>query len=196
MRKLSVVLLIVVSSCQLASDNKKEVRSYFDLNGFIHQLITDQLSASKYPVIKTSIANGTEEQVVVEKPDSLFWNTELTPLIKADINKPSLVDSYKINDGLKEQNSNLKKLVYSAKPETNTDVIRLEIKYLENIAEVRQVVVWVETKNPVYSARQKIDLWVNRYKNQLLIDSLSIKGFNKTLLQDSLQYKSKLIVKH
>lgn len=196
MRKLFLLLFIFVTGCQPVTNSKNEANSYFDLNGLMHQLIVNQTTEGYYPVIKTSVANGIEEHIEIEKPDSLFWVTELTPLIKADINKPSLVDVYKISDGLKEQNSNLQKLIYSAKPTSNADVIRLEIKYLDNTNDVRQIVAWIGTQNPVYSAKQKIDLWVNRYKNTLMIDSLSVKGFNKTLLQDSLLYQSKTIVKH
>jgi len=195
MRKIFFLLFIIMAGCK-PTDSQSDINQYFDLDSFVHQLIVNQTTVGNYHVIKTSVANGVEEHTEIEKTDSLFWVTELTPLIKADINKPSLVDAYKISDGLKEQNSNLQKLVYSEKPETNADVIRLEIKYLDNTNDVRQVVAWTGTQNPVYSAKQKIDLWVNRYKNTLLIDSLSVKGYNKTLLQDSLLYQSKTIVKH
>lgn len=198
MRKILLIAFSVFLwiGCQPSDTNQNAPNEYFDLEGFVQQLISNQIKGTSYPVTKISSANGVEEESVVATPDSLFWRKELTPLIKADINKPSLKDAYKITDGISEQRSNLQRLVYIALPDTKTEVLRLEIKYLQEVGEARQVVAWVATKNPVYESKQKIDLWVNKYNNNLLIDSLIIKGFNKTLMQDSLMYQTKLIVTH
>ena len=196
MRKLYFLLTILWVGCQPATTKQNEPTSYFDMDSFAQRLIENQTNTDKYTVTKISVANGVEEKTRVAKTDSLFSTKELTPLLNANINKPSLSGAYSVTDNLPEKNSNLKRLVYTILPKSNSDVSRLEIKYLDSIEEVRQIVAWITTKNPVYNSKQEVNLWVNRYNGKLLIDSLSIKGFNKTLFQDSLTYQTKLIVKH
>jgi len=195
--RLTIATFVILwFGCRPADPYQDVEYQNFDLKALVQQLIENQASVKNYTVHKISTANGIEEQSEIGTPDSLFWEKELTPLLKADINKPSLKGVYKISDGVADQKSNLQRLVYAALPSANADVMRLEIKYLDNASEVRQVIAWISTKNPVYDSKQKISLWVNKYNNRLMIDSLSIKGFNKTIMQDSLIYQTRLIVNH
>lgn len=195
MKRLFVLFLIAAVACESVESNDGKTAPYFDLNSFVNSLIQTQ-SISSSVIEKTTLANAVEEKVKVESADSMFWKTELTPLLNADINKPSLFDAYTIESSVPDDKSNLLKNVYEVKPNTNASVQKLEIKYLKKPSEVRQIVAIIHKDNPVYDSYQKINLWTNRYNNKLLIDSLSVTGYNKTVFQDSLIYQTKLSVNH
>ena len=192
MRFITIVSLLLWMGCKPISVQIESTDSYFDLPGFSQKILVSQIKA-KSKVLKTIQVNAIEEQNNL-LADSLFWATELSPLLKGNLNKPSLADGYSVQKDISEQSSNLLKTVYTALPETHTSITSLEIKYLGTDTEVRQIVAQFESKNSVYTTEQVVQLWINKYGNQLLIDSISTQGFNKTILLDSMKYYSKVVV--
>lgn len=195
MRKFLLLTFISVVACQQVSKQEGTAEPYFRINDFVNTLIQSQAQSGN-KVHKLTIANGIDEVVEISEPDSAFWKTELTPLLSADINKPSLFDAYTIKEGASEETSNLLRTIYDAKPKVDVSVKRLEIKYLNKPTEVRQIIATINKDNPVYNSYQKINLWTNKYGGKLLIDSMNVTGYNKTVFQDSLVYQTKLKVLH
>lgn len=193
MRLLILLSLIIGVSCNPVSTNKEAKGSLFDLPAFSRRLVETQVNAN-YKVIKTSIVNEIEDKFSVAVTDSVFWATELYLLLNGDLNKPSLIGEYIVQNDVSEPSNNLTKTVYSAVPDSKATLKQLEIKYLDSPLEVRQILVHIESKNTVYQSQQSVHLWVNNYKNKLLIDSLITEGFNKTILMDSIKYRSKVVV--
>lgn len=193
MRLLTIFISLFIFGCQPLSSQKEIKPVYFDMPGFSQELLASQVMA-KSKVVKRTVVNGAQEKQDIAKADSSFWATELYLLINENINKPSLVDAYTIQKDVSEDSSNLKKTVYTALPESNAVIKKLVIKYLNNPSEIRQIFAEVSNSNSVYTTHQTFELWVNKYENQLLIDSLINIGFNKTILLDSMTYSSKVVV--
>lgn len=194
MRILIFFISVIGISFQPVSTNQVAKGKYFDLASFTQILVENQVVANTH-ITKTTNVNGVEEIIEIGKADSLFWTTELFLLLNANINKPSLIDSYSIEKDINEETSNLLKTIYTALPEAKTEIKKIEFKYLNTQNEIRQVLAVINTKNSVYSTKQTVEMWVNKYGNKLLIDSLVTTGYNKTILLDSMRYSSKVVVR-
>jgi len=194
MRNIAFVLLLLATQCTAPTPKVKAVQSYFDITPFAQNLVSTQAEAAG-SVVKTTMVNGVVEEMQVAKTDSLFWAVELHTLVIANINKPSLASAYVVEEQVNEPSSNLLQTIYTALPNTQGNVKKLVIKYLNKPQEIRQILVELETNNPVYATNQRIHIWLNERNNQLKIDSLISSGFNKTIFLDSMIFSSKVIVK-
>jgi hypothetical protein len=193
MRLWVIIISVLWLGCQPIIPNNSSTDKFFDLPEFSQKLIESHVVAQSSVIKKTSV-NEKEEISNLNITDSLFWATELYPLLVGDLNRPSLIDAFKIEEDIPETTSNLKKIIYTSLPEANTNIQRIEIKYLHTIDEVRYVKAQIHTNNSVYNTEQSIQLWTNRYGKQLFIDSVITFGFNKTILLDSMTYTSKVVV--
>ncbi len=192
MRYIPLIIALFMIGCTSPAPKKADIKPYFDITSFTENLILNQ-SQSGLPVSKKLWVNGVKEEVEVKNTDSLFWATELYPLLIAEINKPSLLGAFDIQEKVEEQNSNLLKTIYTALPDANTTVKKIEIKYLNNPKELRQIVAQLKTENHVYKTTQNIHVWLNDYNGLLLIDSLKTTGINKTIFLDTMHYASSVI---
>lgn len=183
------IIFLLLAGCQSVIPEKETINKYFDLPSFTRDLISVQAKVSS-PVTKIMGVNGVGETILIDHPDSLFWANELSPMLSGTINKPSLVDAYLVEENVPDEFSNLLKTTYTAKPETNTIIKKLEIKFLKSIDEIRQVHAFVDNQNLIYSTQLEVHLWVNRREKSLLVDSIITSGFNKTIFLDSMKYKT------
>ena len=191
-------ILILLSAllwigCQPITPPTNSTDKYFNLSGFVQELLIAQTKL-KSNVVKITQVNNVEERNSSIKADSTFWAIELSPLLNVDLNKPSLADAYSVQSNVSENSSNLLKTVFTALPESKTNITLLEVKYLKNPTNIREVIAHIQSENSVYTTHQVINLWLNKYGNQLLIDSIYMQGFNKTILLDSMKYSSKVLV--
>ncbi len=194
MIKLATLLIpLLLIGCYSTTSKVNTTAKYFDLPGFTKKLLVRQVVAHN-KVIKASQVNKVSETIVIDSADSLFWATELFPLLNETLNNPSLPDSYLVKQHVPEASSNLLKIEYTAMPNTSARIKKLEVKYLTNPSEIRQIIAVIESNNSVFNTQQIVQLWVNKYGNQLFIDSLQMEGFNKTILLDSMHYSSKIVV--
>lgn len=193
MRIFILFISLLWAGCQPITSNISSNEAYFDLPGFAQELLETQVKGQGQ-VVKTIQVNQVQELSIIDNPDSIFWATELFPLLNGNINKPSLINAYSVQQDIPDESSNLLTTVYIALPESNTTIKKLEIKYLVSIKEIRQVIVFIDNKNSVYNTQQVIQLWTNKYGSKLLIDSLVTEGFNKTILLDSMKYRSKVVI--
>jgi len=193
MRIVVLISALLWIGCQPITPQTNTSNKYFNLSGFAQELLISQ-AKDKNSVVKITQVNNVEERNSGFYPDSSFWAIELSSLLNANLNKPSLSDAYSIQSNVSEKNSNLLKTVYTASPETNAHITLLEVKYLKNPKEVRQIIAFIKSENSVYNTHQVINLWLNKYGSQLLIDSIYMQGFNKTVLLDSMKYSSKVVV--
>ena len=193
MRLLVILSVFLWIGCQPIETQTNSTDKYFDLPHFSQELLKAQIN-TKSKVVKITQVNKVEEKNNINKADSAFWATELSPLLNEELNRPSLIDAYSIQNDIPEQTSNLLKTVYTALPNTHTDIKWLEIKYLDTPKNIRQITARFRSENSVYTTEQVVNLWVNKYGNLLLIDSINTQGYNKTILLDSMKYCSKVVV--
>lgn len=200
MKYFNYILLLAFSIGCTPEPKTDSINKYFDLPGFTQSLIKNQASSNR-SVSKKSTVNSRTEKQIIGQTDSLFWTNELTFLLNSNLNIASLIDAYNIQENIPDSGSNLLKTIYTSLPESNGIVKKLEIKYLDDLSEVRQIIIEIENTNSVYSTQKKIRLWVNNFPvstkehvGQLKIDSIITTGFNKTIFLDSMIYSSVLVV--
>jgi hypothetical protein len=66
---------------------------------------------------------------------------------------------------------------------------KLRIYYLDEPSDIRQIYAELNSDNLIANSSTKINLWINRYNDGLLIDSLQIVGCEKTFMQAEREYQ-------
>jgi hypothetical protein len=174
-----LLLVLIVTACVPTSANKDADKKYFDIAALIHQQI-GELSKRKPKVEKNILLGGTKDQI---STDTLDWGKELALFKEADINSPSLRDSYEIDDDKPNQT-----ITYTAK-EDKLKVREIKLQYNENsqIADLKinQVKIVFTDDNQLYEIQRVMEMSL---KDNLL-SNYAIKGFQKVAMKDSLVYR-------
>lgn len=161
------------------SANQDADKKYFDLAALIHSQIST-LSKQKPQIAKTVNLSGQNDQILT---DTLDWEKELALFKEADINSPSLRESYEINDDKAS-----KTLTYTAKEE-KLKVREIKLSYDEHsqmtALKVKQVKIVFSDDNQLYEIQRVMEMTL---KDNLLT-SYSIQGFQKVAMKDSLVYQ-------
>lgn len=119
------VFFCFLTSCENApgieNPDKMEVLPYFDLKGFVNQEI-EKLDGRN--VTKISRINGVSEQSD-RITSTEEWKEELGAFFDADINKPSLIDSYTT-----EVEKDI--LIHRAKPEAKVSIQEIRVRIVND----------------------------------------------------------------
>ncbi len=176
-------LLLLLLSCAVAcvptSATTDADKKYFDLVQFTDNQV-HELYMQKPQVKKKIFLDGQTDQIT---SDTLNWEKELALFREADINSPSLRDSYEISEDKIRHT-----LTYTAK-ESKLKVKEIKLVFDEqshtNSVSVRQVKIFFSEDNQLYEIQRDLSM---ELKNNLL-SAYSIKGFQKVILKDSLIYE-------
>ena len=187
MRLILVFFLLLVHLGCTTKPQKAAGSKWFDVPKFVNGLVVN-MDDKNPKVTKTFILNNTSETKQYAYADSSFWAKELTKLSELDLNKPQFRDEITLNARIKDNNSNLLIDEYLLTGKKDTPFKKLSIYYLKYPLDVRQVYVELKSDNLIAHSETKISLWLNRYNDKLLIDSLQITGEDKTLMQPSRDY--------
>jgi hypothetical protein len=186
MRLLILIFTITLFGCQ--SQPKQEVKQlWFDLPGFVDELVLN-MSAQSRPATKFFRLNSEKEAKEYESSDSTFWATELAKLKEINLNSPQVRDIISIKRSIKDDKSNLLINEYSVAANNMTALKKLKIYYLTDTSEIRKIYAELSSNNFIEKSATKINLWLNSYNNQLLIDSLEIMVEDRTLMQSPREY--------
>ena len=181
LKNLFLLLLsfVIVTACVPTSANKDAEKKYFDVAGLIHQQISE-LNKRKPKVEKNTSLSGEQGKI---STDTLDWNKELALFKEADINSPALRDSYEI---IEDKAS--KTVTYTSKEE-KLKVKEIKLQYNENsqitALNINQLKIIFAENNQLYEIQRVMEMTL---KNSLL-NSYSIKGFQKVAMKDSLVYE-------
>ena len=192
MRSLVLLTLILVfSSC---SEEVKTVRTeWFDIPDLSNRLIMNMSDAGP-SIHKEFIFNGESESRRIDETDSSFWRIELAKLAEINLNSPMVRDYIDLKAASRDNYSNLMVDQYKIDHASKSSIKEVLIYYLDVPSEIRQIHVRFNESNLVFKSETEIDIWLNRYQDLLLIDSLSFSSREKTLLQSKRDYTNKLSV--
>lgn len=155
MRLLTLFFLIVLTiSCQNPQADS-QIKTYYDLAGFIKNQI-QMLSKSKVTVEKNVLIDGKKEEISNSKID---WEKELELFIQADLNKQAYQQSYNKT----ETDSTV---VYLLKQDEKLPVNRLEIVF-DSKKEPEKINAQFATKNYLYESSKNLVMVLenNRIQN-------------------------------
>lgn len=186
MRLTILLFSIALLGCKPESQEKVE-NIFFDLPGFVDELVLN-MGIKNHRAIKTFTLNSDTETRQYDSSDSAFWARELFKLRELDLNSPQIRDILNINSNLNDANSNLLIDEYLLPDNNLAPLKKLKIYYLGDSSEIRQIFAEFNTDNLMANSSTKINLWINRYNDRLLIDSLQIVGCDKTFMQPEREY--------
>lgn len=180
-------LLIVagLSSCGNVEDSPSHYLSF-------DSLITEQiklLSHSKAKLKKTASLDDKADSTDFTVPDSAGWSKELGVFLQLDmINKPIYRDQYTVHEG-QDPKSNLTVRTFEGKTEsTDLPVSSLKIYYLKDFSNIRRIEGVYNEENTLYGSSQFLSLELQDIHNKNVLTSYSIKGNQKMIMADSLQF--------
>ena len=186
MRLTIAIFILALIGCKPEPQHKLDA-PVFDLPGFVDELILN-MDSKNHSVTKTFSLNSDTETKQYDSSDSIFWARELAILKDIDLNSPQLRDVISINNNLKDENSNLLIDEYLVADDNTALFKKLSVYYLKESSEIRQVYAELTSDNLISKSSTKFNLWINRYNNKLIIDSLQIIGCDKTFMQPEREY--------
>jgi len=187
MKLIAVVLMITtLFSCSTKPSEVKLQPNVFDLPSFIRDLRIN-MNDKKRPVIKSFRLNDKTETKTINSADSSFWALELGQLEQIDLNAPQLKGYLISNTGIEDSLSNLLINEYLINKK-EIPIKKLRIYYLDEPDNIRVIHAELNSDNFIAQSTSRIDLWLNRYNNKLLIDSLRISGSDKTIMLEPKNY--------
>ncbi len=180
MKKITTLFFLsfLCIACVPTTDISNAEKKYFDLTKFVQQQ-TEMLNAQKRKVKKQVNLSGQADEI---QTDTLDWEKELALFREADINSPSLRDSYEISE---DKVNGI--VIYTAKEEKQK-VREISIIFGENNTvekvNIKEIKIVFSEDNQLYEIQRTMEM---QLKNNLL-SAYSIKGFQKVILKDSLVY--------
>jgi hypothetical protein len=178
-RGLVLVLCMVGWSCTPpVANQQKTINKYFDLDGLIDDQLKliDSLSPS---LSKTAEINGVSETTEFEAADSV-WAKELLIFRLADLNKPTLVDSYQKRSSIVHGDSII---TYISKSPKATLVDTLGIVLQNN----RPKSVWasLNSANTLFQSSKNLSLHFEPIGDEMVVSAYSVYGWQKMTSRDS-----------
>jgi hypothetical protein len=178
-----VLLLLLGTACQ--QQTQRGVLYYP-----VGKLVTEQiqyLTLRQAMVQKVALLDGAESETTFVPNDSLAWVKELDIFRTLDvINKPVNQGAYEVQDGIRDQNSNLKIKTFT----TNTPLpVRfLKVYYQGNLQQVKKIESHFVEQNALYTAERYMTLEFDQYNNQQVLTRYAIRGGQKMFLGDSVHF--------
>jgi hypothetical protein len=185
--RLSTLLLLITLGCTPKPEHKAD-SLMFDLPKLVDELVLG-MDTKNHRAIKTFELNYDSETKQYESTDSSFWAIQLARLREIDLNSPQIRDVLNITTNIKDDKSNLLINEYLVSENNNASLKKLSVYYLNDTSEIRQIYAELNSDNLIANSTTKINLWINRYNDGLLIDSLQIVGCEKTFMQAEREYQ-------
>ena len=178
-------LSIITLSCGDIKPQKTD--AYFSMDSLLDAQI-EYLLANNLSLQKIAIANADTAEALIS-PDSLQWANEFEVLRALDINKPALIGRYELVKK-PDPNSNLQLISYQAKSD-ELEVQQFDIYYLNNPQNIKWIKANSKEHNSIFTASKEAELEFDKSNGQWLLKSVSIRGFQKMILQDSVVFQVK-----
>ena len=185
--RLATLLLLLALGCTL-KPQQKAGSLLFDLPKLVDELVLG-MDTKNHRTIKTFELNHDAETKQYESTDSAFWAVQLARLREIDLKSPQIRDVLNITRNIKDDKSNLLINEYLVADNNQASLKKLSIYYLDEPSEIRQIYAELNSENLIANSSTKINLWINRYNDGLLIDSLQIVGCEKTFMQAEREYQ-------
>ena len=184
-----IILLLSISLFGCSQEPQPGVSHlWYDLPNVVDELVVN-MNTKNHKTIKTFILNSDTETKTYDSTDSTFWALELAKLKEIDLNSPQIRDVLSVKSSIKDESSNLLINEYLMPEGGNSSLKKLNVYYLKDTTEIRKIYVELNSDNLISNSGTKINLWVNRYDEKLLIDSLQIVGCDKTFMQPEREYR-------
>lgn len=182
-----IPLLFFLCALALGSCQEKNTSSnkYFDVDGLIdHQV--EYLLKMKASITKSASVDSAKDRSTFT-PDSAGWTEELAVFRHLElINKPIYAQAYKVEDGVNDDNSNLTVMTLNAK--SNIPIKQFKVYYQNDPERLRRIEATIEEQNTLYYTSRKFVIELDDHQGELALSQLSVKGVQKMILRDSVNF--------
>lgn len=182
-----LILTTLVGCTNNLAVNENSVQ--LDLPKFA-QTLANNMANRPLNISKTFVLNEISETKIYTQSDTSFWVKELIILENIDLNSPQLNGTFEIVKGLEDQFSNLIIDKYTFTPENEIGIKKLLVYYLDVPGDIRHIKAELSTANLISKSSSELSIWMNRYGEDLLVDSLEVISTNKTLMQPARNYRN------
>ncbi len=184
MRKRSLCFLvlsgIVCLSCQ---KNTGKADTFFDSLA----VASTQLLVKQKASIRKEVHIGNRQDTVQLQPDSTYWANDLDVFKQlAAFQKPAYRDSYKMEDGLQDERSNLTVRQFKAIKPTPIPVVRFY--YHHHFNQLKKIEAEYQEENALYSTTRHLMMEFDEVEGKPALSYYSMDGFQKMILSDTTYY--------
>ena len=180
-----LIFIFWMASCGNMAENQSDQNS-FDLVGLVDSQVI-LLTNNNYQIRKTSRLGSSDESTQFV-PDSAGWARELNIIRTADISKPGLRSYYTIEtyDSLEFNIDH-----YTLMDSGNSTTIYQKIYWEKASGKLLKIQALQNVNNPIYDSERYIEIIFNKEdRENLIIDSIIVEGFQKMILSDTTLYRS------
>lgn len=184
-RAILLLMVLVSMGCQRLEVDEPNLKEtyYYNLDSLldeqINYFIANKIGLEKLAIVDTDTAKN---QYV---PVDSTWQDELKIFRMGDLNKPVLRDLY-AEEVVKDTSSNLSILRYTT--DRDVSVRWFNVYFLNQIENVHRIEFLIEEDNPIYTSNRLMRLYFKQSDNVPLISSYAIKGSQKMLLKDEVNF--------
>lgn len=184
----AIILCFAVLLISCNENVEKSVAYYYDVDSLMEKQ-KQVLGEKKAAIVKwAKVDNATAEATVT--PDSLqAWNSNFQIFEKININRPALKGVYDLKE-YDDPRSNLKIREYSSTKE-GVEVPFLKLYYLESVENLKMIEARYIEDNPIFKAQRNLKFVFDDFTGQPLLKTFSIKGSQKMLLKDRVDFEVK-----
>ena len=180
-----LIFIFWMASCGNMAENQSDQNS-FDLVGLVDSQVI-LLTNNNYQIRKISRLGSSDESTQFV-PDSAGWARELNIIRTADISKPGLRSYYTIEtyDSLEFNIDH-----YTLMDSGNSTTIYQKIYWEKASGKLLKIQALQNVNNPIYDSERYIEIIFNKEdRENLIIDSIIVEGFQKMILSDTTLYRS------
>lgn len=167
---------------------EKSVSYYYDVDSLMVKQ-KQVLGEKKAAIVKWARVDSATAEATVT-PDSLqAWNSNFQIFEKININKPALKGVYEVKE-YDDSRSNLKIREYSSTKE-GVEVPFLKLYYLQSVENLKMIEARYIEDNPIFKSQRNLKFVFDDFTGQPLLKTFSIKGSQKMLLKDRVEFEVK-----
>ena len=190
---LIALILLGLASCDQLKVPDQNVSYYYNIDSLVNyqkKVLSDKkASLEKWAYVDNDTSSSTYT------PDTTQWRDELSFFNKMNINKPVLQGVYQKKVS-KDENSNLTVTSYIPDQPQDVEIKYLKLYYYKSLNDLKKVEAEFEEKNPIYSSIRQFTLNFDKNSDELLLTKFEVKGGQKMILKDSIQFKIEATVQY
>lgn len=174
----------MLTGCSGDAEDEDKIKDYYDVQSLF---VGQPTLLRNFTFTKKANIDGQSEEKEVSF-DSLGWSKELAMFANMDINKAAYLGAYEIEETTTE---NGKAISYKRKAGTVSGVVWMTVAFDHQGSPLRFSGLFQE-QNALYQNERKLSADFVVHNGSAVLTNYTIKGYQKILMKDTVQYKIEL----
>lgn len=187
MRSVVLLFIALAGGCWSCSNRASSISGRPSIIDSLLDAQIKELTKSGARVSKRAVLDGKTDQFEFS-PDSAGWGNELDSFHDlAMFQRPAYSQTYQVEDGLKDPNSNL--AIREFRALQRVPVMEIRFFYLHEFGNLKKIEATVQQDNLLYATRRKVTLEFDDAVGRTNLVSYQIDGTQKMMLSDTVHYQ-------